>query len=612
MTTATSALVGLFARAFASGFTGGVLWFIIGRSFQLNGKPAIQLAPWPFGQWWLWVGVGFLVGLILETIRVVRSRRRGQELQSLCEQLGFKYLESVPQADWQKWQPLARFTDTYAVSHGMLGEVAGIPFEIYDHRRRINQGKSSTWSEETVVLFDVSDVQLPTFELQPRTIAMRILAAAGIGEISVRNEPDDSSDELASSTQSSATDDAYDAFETAYHLSLGPRERMRSLVGESEATDDDVARVRRLFDQRLVEFLSQRPQWHLESCEGKLACWRPRQIVTPQERPRFLAEAMAVRAALVDVANSPDSHSPEGSIPNNSLALAGAPNVATPTRMAGTVIGAFFGFGIGGFVGATLAMTLASTLDKAAPDRGGTTFLVVIAVFFGSAFVGLISGAVLGNKLISRFLTLLRGVPPAVPGEGASAEWMTPPPGSSARVERLGDEVRVNFPPLGFFRGSGCFLSIWAGLWNLFVIVSTPLFMSAALRGDVKNEAGQPQSPLMVALFLVPFWLVGSGSLVAIIYQARRRTSLAVSPTQLRVERTTLFGRTEYEWSNEEIEAIETSTTDSGGSRVVIRPFDHVPVMLLGERTHFERRWLSQLLKATLRPPNRSHSSSAG
>jgi hypothetical protein len=157
-----------------------------------------------------------------------------------------------------------------------------------------------------------------------------------------------------------------------------------------------------------------------------------------------------------------------------------------------------------------------------------------------------------------------RALPAEAPGEAVGvAEESTSPHDIRSRTERPvnsrvvleeeADGVRLVVLPPGIWQGSNKFFVLWTFLWWAFLVPFTAIFGTAAVRGDVHNEHGEPVSATCSLLFLVPFWLVAVGFLAAIVFRGRFRTVLTVADGRLAVVQTGLLGPRRWQWSREEI-----------------------------------------------------------
>jgi hypothetical protein len=158
---------------------------------------------------------------------------------------------------------------------------------------------------------------------------------------------------------------------------------------------------------------------------------------------------------------------------------------------------------------------------------------------------------------LTRNCRTLSAAPVRVAEESASPhdirERRERPVNSRVVLKEQVDGVILIVPPAGVWRGSNWFIVSWTFLWMAILLPMTSVFGTVALQGAFTNAEGEPISPLCPLLFLVPFWLVGIGFLLAILHRGQRRVALAVDGTRLLVVHSGLFGSRRSEWSREEI-----------------------------------------------------------
>jgi hypothetical protein len=189
------------------------------------------------------------------------------------------------------------------------------------------------------------------------------------------------------------------------------------------------------------------------------------------------------------------------------------------------------------------------------------------------------------------------------------AERVRQPSNSTAIVEQDGKQVTITIPPAGFLRGMSPFSLIWCLGWNLFVWPFTAMFLPAAFAGEVKMEdTGGHMSSLCAICFLIPFWLVGIGSMIALLNCARRRANFVCSPTELTIEDIGILGRRTYTWPVSALRSVEVESkykgdNDGGGSwsiSLVVQPKDEKPLSFLEYRPKPELEWIATTLRGVL------------
>jgi WD40 repeat protein len=200
------------------------------------------------------------------------------------------------------------------------------------------------------------------------------------------------------------------------------------------------------------------------------------------------------------------------------------------------------------------------------------------------------------------------------------AERFRQPSNSTARVEQEGGVFTIHIPPAGLWRGMNRPMLIWCLGWNVFVWPFTAIFLPAAFAGKVEVEgAKDPLHPAWAICFLVPFWLVGIGSLIGLIHCAGRRTRFTFSPTQLAIEQVGVFSRKEHSWPVSSLRSIQVqskykSDSEGGGSwatSLVVQPQEGEPLSLLDYRPKPELEWLATALREVLAVPQDAAQSQA-
>ncbi|HTY86378.1 MAG TPA: hypothetical protein VMB80_02850 [Candidatus Acidoferrum sp.] len=173
------------------------------------------------------------------------------------------------------------------------------------------------------------------------------------------------------------------------------------------------------------------------------------------------------------------------------------------------------------------------------------------------------------------------------------------PAGSRVRVEEGAGVVQLTVPAAGLRRGSfGLFP--FAVLWCVFMTVFTTLMFLPGSKTEGSLRAVIP--------FLVGFWTVGLGLLVAAINLGRRTVTLTVEGDQLRLETKGLLGGKLREWNRGEIAAIRADSSNVAVNHRRLLELQIIPVTgrkvgLLAGRDDSELRWLATRLRQALKVP---------
>jgi hypothetical protein len=359
-------------------------WFIVNNVWKVNGVGVLQRLGWPFSDIYLCSSAGAVLGIVSEAVRAHRKRLRTRQLADLAENLGFSFSAEASSQDLNEWRELPIFQKWSGARNRMVGKVSGLPVEMVDYTYVVRGNKSDSTYDQTVVILPVDDKELPPFDLQPRTLGVQILNLLGAEGITFSSQGVSASDE-----------EVIERFRKHYHLSTGLEAEAAKLADPRLAASADTeAAIRQLFSLDILTFFADHPGWCAQGVGRRLALWRPQKIVDPAERPRLLAEALAVRAALVESAQGPAS---AVLVPGN---VRSSPE-AVKARIAGTMTGAVCGFFVGGILGGVLAGWI--FVNFAAPGGLGffREFFLAAGVFFGGAVGGLLLGMFLGRRALA-------------------------------------------------------------------------------------------------------------------------------------------------------------------------------------------------------------------
>jgi hypothetical protein len=302
----------------------------------------------------------------------------------MAENLEFRFWTEASAQDFSEWQALPVFQQWSGARNRMSGTVLGLPVEMVDYTYVVRSSEGDSSHDQTLALFSVDDTELPAFELRPRTLGIRMMSLIGAEGIVFSAEDVSARDEQV-----------IERFNKNYHLSSGLEAEAAKLVRrESPASADADAAIRRLFSLDVLAFFADHSAWCVQGIGRRLAVWQTNKIVAPADRPRFLAEAFAIRAALVDSA--------QGAVPSVSVpAKPRSGPEAARARLTGTMIGGVSGFFLGGILGAIVA---GGILFRFADPHGGhffRLFFLEAVVFFGGTFGGLVLGMFVGRRVLA-------------------------------------------------------------------------------------------------------------------------------------------------------------------------------------------------------------------
>jgi hypothetical protein len=559
-----------------------VAWFVINNSYRVNGVGLLESLGWPLSSVYLCAGAGAALGAGGEALRARRERRHARQLAEFADSIGFSFAPEVSADDLGEWRSLPVFQKWSGACNRLSGKVAGVAVAMLDYTHVARGDDGDSTSHQTLVLLPAGDRELPVFELQPRTLAVKILSAMGVAEVVFA--PQDVPGEAAK---------AVEDFRKRYHLSSGlEAELARSSHRQLDA--EPVAAIRELFTLEVLTFFADHPGWHVQAAGRCMVLWRPNKIVAAADRPTFLAEALAARAVLVESASATAGQLPV-------VARTAHDPVEAAARLAGAGLGAAIGFFGVGSLGGMLAMWI--FFHGRAPGAAGFAMASALqaAVVFGSAFGGLFLGLFVGRRylaglavaVIRRREERLRALHPNRPDDQPLA--------STAVLEEGRHERTITMPPAGLLRGCGCFVFVWTVLWNSFVALATPLFLVMAFQGKVQAQGGQGNVPPgLIVLFLTPFWLIGLGSALAIVYRGRRHARLTSSGDSLTFEEFTPFGSTRYEWGREKVADVRVTGPAAGQPQLVIASPGQPDREILGYRDRAELTWIAAVVREQL------------
>ena len=174
------------------------------------------------------------------------------------------------------------------------------------------------------------------------------------------------------------------------------------------------------------------------------------------------------------------------------------------------------------------------------------------------------------------------------------------PLGSQVEIQRRISGISIIIPPAGLRKGSkGLFA--FAIIWCLFMVVFTCGVVFGTKEGSASNLW-----PFVA--FIVAFWCIGLGLLAGAINMGRRRATLSVDGSTLRVTQVNLFGTKNWEWRRGEISAIRADASGMAVNDVPIIELQIHPVS--GKKAGFfagldeqELRWLATELRRALSVP---------
>jgi hypothetical protein len=194
---------------------------------------------------------------------VVGERKRREALAQTALMLGFTYLDKVPETVAAGLGNFHLFRRGHSKSgrNMMEGKSGDAPVTLLDYQYTTGGGKDSHMHRQTIAIFRGAATGVPEFELTPEHWWDRVAQVFGYKDIDF---------------------EASEEFSRRYLL-RGP----------------DESAIRAAFGTEALGFFAQNLGWSVESLGGSLAVYRADKRCKPEEIQPFLAEAAAVRRALV-------------------------------------------------------------------------------------------------------------------------------------------------------------------------------------------------------------------------------------------------------------------------------------------------------------------------
>jgi len=165
----------LFISGIATAIVGGVLFWWINDTHRVNGVGFLRRQPWPISELWTWIIVGFFVGVVVTSIRLRRRADHALRSRELAEELGHSFSETIDRPDAASSIPI--FTSWSEGRNAMSGTQDGVAMTILDYTTVTKGSDSDNVVHGTVAL--VAAAGLPEFDLRARTLGWRLLGVAG-------------------------------------------------------------------------------------------------------------------------------------------------------------------------------------------------------------------------------------------------------------------------------------------------------------------------------------------------------------------------------------------------------------------------------------------------
>ena len=361
-----SGLVSAAAAAF--------IFFWVNNAFRMNGVGWLQQFPFPINTPWFWSAVAFPIGMVGALIQGARRSRHVRIIREQSEESGYTYEESydLPRDAFA----LPVFKGWSSGRHAMTSRTDEFPITVFDCTMIIGIRKSNNSIDRTIALLNVGE--LPSFDLVPRTIELRLRQIAGIEGLTF--DP-----ESASSTDA----ETIHRFAKLFLLSQG-----ESLTLWKDQADNDLPQpdrekaIRRLFTPAVMELVNQYPSYAIQSRPGFLAIWRGVSVLPAPQRNDFVAAARELRNIL--------THPHDFGTGPVVSGRAGTDSGKQARKIIHREIGEGIGF-FAGFIVSAILMPLLVFQQGPGPGPGpGLGFVAMPFVFMGCIFAGRKLGSVIG------------------------------------------------------------------------------------------------------------------------------------------------------------------------------------------------------------------------
>ncbi len=349
------------------GSGGGIaaLWWMINRTYQINGVGWLERQPFPLNNVWIFATVGAVSGFVLG---VLRHRRNVQLREELAEVSERGEVEIATATEEFELPPMQSFANLHSVDNRIARTQNGIRIYVLDATTVQETDSANRYTRRTVVLLPAEG--LAHFNLNAKTIGYRLLAWIGAHGVTF--------DSSAGSTPEDRA--AIEAFGRHYQLTTGDATDLAAGTPGIYTEEDEAAR--QAFSLRVLKWLVQHPGWSMESHGGHLALWRGKETPSARRRLAMIDDALAV----LDRLNHPDIVVP---------ARPGTDRSWQSARFQGALLGGVIGVFASFFIG---FITTISVLFNRKPDvRDGFPFEILL--FPTILVIGALLGIFIGSRL---------------------------------------------------------------------------------------------------------------------------------------------------------------------------------------------------------------------
>jgi hypothetical protein len=138
------------------------------------------------------VAVVIAAVIVVVVIQIKRGKQRTLELQSAATLLGWQFAQNAP----INWIPnlgnFGLFAQGHSklISNAMYGEIDGVKAALFDYKYTVGHGKNQSTHRQTVVYFELHNLNLPFFSLRPEGVFHKLIAVFGYQDIDFGNRPE--------------------------------------------------------------------------------------------------------------------------------------------------------------------------------------------------------------------------------------------------------------------------------------------------------------------------------------------------------------------------------------------------------------------------------------
>ena len=202
-----------------------------------------------------------IVGVTVVILGIRAERKRNEALRRAADEMGFEFTPSPDEGMLTRYPGFHLFTQgrSRTVKNLLRGKAGGLEVSIFDYAYTTGSGKNRHTWRQTVLAFEIEDVDLPGFSLRPESWFHKVGQWLGYTDINFESHP---------------------TFSKKYLLRSGERE-------------ED---VRALFTDHVLEYYETNPNVCTEGCGGRLVYYRAQKRLDPAEVRSFLEEGFRVLA----------------------------------------------------------------------------------------------------------------------------------------------------------------------------------------------------------------------------------------------------------------------------------------------------------------------------